>query len=98
MKCLKVHPTYIALISVLNACAHAGQVEEGRTQFNSMISDYGIEPRVKHYGSLVDIVGACRAHNNVELAQVATQALIRLEPESSAPYVLLYNMYADLGR
>ncbi|XP_058763397.1 pentatricopeptide repeat-containing protein At1g62260, mitochondrial-like [Vicia villosa] len=127
MKRLKTQPTYITFISVLNACAHAGLVEEGKRQFNSMISDYGIEPRVEHFASLVDILGrqgqlqeamdlidsmpmkpdkavwgallgACRVHNNVELAQVAAKALIRLEPESSAPYALLFNIYADLGQ
>ncbi|KAF7843726.1 pentatricopeptide repeat-containing protein [Senna tora] len=126
MKRFKVNPTYITFISVLSACAHVGLVEDGRRQFYSMINEYGIEPRVEHFASLVDIVGrhgqlqealdlinnmpfepdkavwgallgACRVHNNVELAQVAAEALIRLEPESSAPYVLLYNMYADLG-
>ncbi|XP_057421508.1 pentatricopeptide repeat-containing protein At1g62260, mitochondrial [Lotus japonicus] len=125
MKRLKIHPTYITFISVLNACAHAGLVEEGRRQFNSMINDYGIEPRVEHFASFVDILGrqgqlqeamdlinsmpvkpdkavwgallgSCRVHGNVELAQVAAQALISLEPESSGPYVLLYNMYANL--
>ncbi|TKY59562.1 Pentatricopeptide repeat-containing protein mitochondrial [Spatholobus suberectus] len=127
MKRLKIHPTYITFISVLNACAHAGLVEEGKTQFKSMISVYGIEPQVEHFASLVDILGrqgqlqeamdlintmpfkpdkavwgallgSCRVHNNVELALVAADALIRLEPESSAPYVLLYNMYANLGQ
>ncbi|KAI5315145.1 hypothetical protein L3X38_044321 [Prunus dulcis] len=101
-----------------------GLVDEGRSQFKSMISEFGIEPRVEHYASLVDIIGrhgqleeatgliksmpfepdkavwgallgACRVHNNVALARVAAEALMRLEPESSAPYVLLYNMYAD---
>ncbi|ESW31026.1 hypothetical protein PHAVU_002G202800 [Phaseolus vulgaris] len=127
MKRLKIHPTYITFIAVLNACAHAGLVEEGRRQFKSMVTDYGIEPRVEHFASLVDILGrqgqlkeaihlintmplkpdkavwgallgACRIHNNVQLAIVAADALIRLEPESSAPYVLLYNMYANLGQ
>ncbi|KAK7319357.1 hypothetical protein RJT34_04077 [Clitoria ternatea] len=127
MKRLKIHPTYITFISVLNACAHAGLVEEGKRQFKSMINDYGIEPRIEHFASLVDILGrqgklqeamdvinsmpfkpdkavwgallgGCRVHNNVELAQVAAEALISLEPESSAPYVLLYNMYANLGQ
>nr|XP_011458358.1 PREDICTED: pentatricopeptide repeat-containing protein At1g62260, mitochondrial [Fragaria vesca subsp. vesca]XP_011458359.1 PREDICTED: pentatricopeptide repeat-containing protein At1g62260, mitochondrial [Fragaria vesca subsp. vesca]XP_011458360.1 PREDICTED: pentatricopeptide repeat-containing protein At1g62260, mitochondrial [Fragaria vesca subsp. vesca] len=126
MKRLKVQPSYITFIAVLNACAHAGLVEEGRRQLKSMISDFGIEPRIEHYASLVDIMGrhgqledamdviysmpfeadkavwgallsACRVHNNTELAKVAAEALMRLEPESSAPYVLLYNMYADAG-
>lgn len=127
MKKFSVKPTYITFIAVLNACAHAGLVEEGRRQFKSMSNDYLIEPRVEHYACLVDIIGrhgqlqeamdlinkmpfdpdkavwgavlgACRVHNNVELAHVAAEALMRLEPESSAPYVLLYNMYADVGR
>jgi pentatricopeptide repeat protein len=127
MKRLNVWPTYITFISVLNACANAGLVEEGRKQFKSMSSEYGIEPRVEHFAALVDIVGrhgqleeamdlinsmpcepdkavwgallgACRVHHNVELARVAAEALMRLEPESSAPYVLLYNMYADVGQ
>lgn len=127
MKGIKIQPTYITFISVLNACAHAGLVEEGKRQFNSMIIDHGIEPRVEHFASLVDILGrqgqlqeamdlidnmpvkpdkavwgallgACRVHGNVELAQVAAKALIGLEPESSAPYALLFNLYADLGQ
>ncbi|KAJ4969308.1 hypothetical protein NE237_016009 [Protea cynaroides] len=127
MKRVKVQPTHITFISVLNACAHAGLVDEGRRHLKSMISDFGIEPRVEHFASLVDVVGrhgqleeamdlisdmpvkpdsavwgsllgACRVHKNVELAQVAAEALMKLEPESSAPYVLLYNMHADAGR
>ncbi|KAL0290639.1 UNVERIFIED_CONTAM: Pentatricopeptide repeat-containing protein, mitochondrial [Sesamum calycinum] len=127
MKWSKVAPTYITFISVLSACAHGGLVEEGRSYFRSMISDFGIEPRAEHFASLVDVVGrygqveeamdiisrmpiepdkavwgallgACRVHHNVELAKVAAEALMRLEPESSGPYILLYNMYADAGR
>lgn len=127
MKRLKFRPTHITFISVLNACANAGLVEEGRMHFRSMVNEFGIKPRVEHFAALVDILGrhgqveeamgvicsmplepdkavwgallgACRVHNNVEFARVAADALVRLEPESSAPYVLLYNMYADFGR
>lgn len=127
MKRFEVRPTYITFISVLSACAHAGLVEEGRRHFLSMVKEYGIEPTVEHFASLVDIVGrhgqlnealdiikdmpmkpdkavwgallgACRVHDNVELARVAAEALMQLEPESSAPYILLYNMFADSGR
>ncbi|XVF45587.1 hypothetical protein PTKIN_Ptkin02bG0218100 [Pterospermum kingtungense] len=127
MKRNKVQPTYIAFISVLTACAHAGSVDEGRAYFKAMVSEYGIEPTIEHYASLVDnvgqhglleeamdlvksmpfepdkavwgaVLGACRVHNNVELARVAAEALMRPEPESSAPYILLYNMYADAGQ
>lgn len=127
MKKLDVRPTYITFISVLSCCAHAGLVEEGKKNFDSMSAEYNIEPTVEHYASLVDIVGkhgelneamgiisrmpfeadkavwgallgACRLHNDVELGRVAAEALMKLEPESSAPYVMLYNMYADAGQ
>ncbi|KAL0345277.1 UNVERIFIED_CONTAM: Pentatricopeptide repeat-containing protein, mitochondrial [Sesamum radiatum] len=127
MKSSKVTPSYITFISVLSACAHGGLVDEGRSYFRSMISEFGIEPRAEHFASLVDVVGrygqveeamdiisrmpiepdkavwgallgACRVHHNVELAKVAAEALMRLEPESSGPYILLYTMYADAGR
>ncbi|CAK7329440.1 unnamed protein product [Dovyalis caffra] len=127
MKSFDVQPTHITFISVLHACAHAGLVEEGRRIFISMATEYGIEPSVEHYASLVDIMsrhgqleqaldmingmpfepdkavwgallGAAKVHNNIEVAQVAAEELIRLAPDSSAPYVLLYNMYADVGQ
>ncbi|KAJ8434935.1 hypothetical protein Cgig2_023932 [Carnegiea gigantea] len=57
MKRKRVQPTYITFISILNACSHAGLLDEGRTYFASMISDFGIEPRTEHYAALVDIAG-----------------------------------------
>ncbi|KAL7614899.1 hypothetical protein Lser_V15G08347 [Lactuca serriola] len=125
MKEESVKPTYITFISVLNACANTGLVEEGRMHFKSMVDEFGIEPRVEHFATLVDILGrnghfeeamdvirgmkiepdkavwgallgACKVHNDVKLARVAAEALIKLEPESSTAYVLLHNMYADI--
>ncbi|KAG6426937.1 hypothetical protein SASPL_111176 [Salvia splendens] len=57
MKCFKVKPTYITFISVLSTCAHGGLVEEGRSDFKSMVEDFGIKPRVEHFSSLEDVVG-----------------------------------------
>ncbi|KAJ9537287.1 hypothetical protein OSB04_030020 [Centaurea solstitialis] len=47
----------ITFIGVLSACCHAGLVEEGKRHFESMKSVYGIEPNVKHYGCMVDLLG-----------------------------------------
>ncbi|KAK9273081.1 hypothetical protein L1049_017888 [Liquidambar formosana] len=52
-------PHAITFIGVLNACSHAGLVNDGRHYFNMMRNEYGIEPTVEHYGCLVDIL--CRA-------------------------------------
>lgn len=51
-------PIAITFIGVLNACSHAGLVNDGHRYFNMMINDYGIEPTIEHYGCLVDIL--CR--------------------------------------
>ncbi|KAF9598543.1 hypothetical protein IFM89_028075 [Coptis chinensis] len=50
-------PNSITFIGVLNACSHAGLVNEGWKQFNSMGSKYGITPSGKHYACIVDILG-----------------------------------------
>ncbi|KAL3539112.1 hypothetical protein ACH5RR_002478 [Cinchona calisaya] len=57
MKQLKVRPTYITFISVLSACAHAGLVDQGRSYFKAMTDEFGIEPRVEHFASIVDVMG-----------------------------------------
>lgn len=127
MKQLGARPTYITFIAVLNACTHAGLVDQGWLHFEAMINEFGIEPRVEHFASIVDMMGrfgnveealniiyrmslvpdksvwgallnACKVHNNVEIAQIAAEALLRLDPEDSGPYVLVYNMFVDVGR
>ncbi|CAH9103754.1 unnamed protein product [Cuscuta europaea] len=44
------------------------------------------------------LLSTCRVHSNVSLARRAANELLRLDPENSAPYVLLANMYSSLGR
>ncbi|KAK9061843.1 hypothetical protein SSX86_019027 [Deinandra increscens subsp. villosa] len=47
----------ITFIGVLSACCHAGLVEEGERHFKSMKNVYNIEPNIKHYGCMVDLLG-----------------------------------------
>ncbi|OMO93841.1 hypothetical protein COLO4_16640 [Corchorus olitorius] len=54
-----IKPDGITFIAVLSACSHSGFVEKGKEIFHSMKRDYGIEPNIKHYGCLVDLL--CRA-------------------------------------
>ncbi|CAA2969532.1 pentatricopeptide repeat-containing At1g08070, chloroplastic-like [Olea europaea subsp. europaea] len=53
----KVVPNDVTFIAVLCACSHAGLVHEGRGLFASMSRDFGIEPRIEHYGCVVDMLG-----------------------------------------
>jgi pentatricopeptide repeat protein len=50
-------PTDITFIGLLNACSHSGLVEEGRKFFQSMEQEYGIDPKIEHYGCMVDLLG-----------------------------------------
>ncbi|TKY58938.1 Pentatricopeptide repeat-containing protein [Spatholobus suberectus] len=44
------------------------------------------------------LLGACRIYKNVEIAELALQQLIELEPKNPANFVMLSNIYKDLGR
>ncbi|KAH7668273.1 TPR-like protein [Dioscorea alata] len=57
MKRRSLKPDDITFIGVLNACSHSGLVEVGLACFKSMIKDYKLEPKVQHYGCMVDILG-----------------------------------------
>ncbi|KAL5798076.1 hypothetical protein ACOSQ2_002896 [Xanthoceras sorbifolium] len=61
-------PHAITFIGVLNACSHAGLVDDGRRYFSMMINDYRIEPTVEHYGCLVDIL--CRTGHLEEAKRI----------------------------
>lgn len=50
-------PDAVTFVGLLNACTHGGLVVEGRSYFDTMIKDFGIEPRIEHYGCLVDLLG-----------------------------------------
>ncbi|KAM3364096.1 pentatricopeptide repeat-containing protein like [Capsicum galapagoense] len=53
----KVKPNDITLVGVLSACCHAGLFDYGEGIFHSMNKLYGIEPKIEHYGCMVDILG-----------------------------------------
>ncbi|KAI3841711.1 hypothetical protein MKX03_006855 [Papaver bracteatum] len=52
-----VKPDHVTFVSVLSACSHAGLVEQGQSCFQLMQQKYGIEPSLKHYGCMVDLLG-----------------------------------------
>ncbi|XP_042046518.1 pentatricopeptide repeat-containing protein At1g31430-like isoform X3 [Salvia splendens] len=54
---LGIRPDDITFVGVLSACSHGGLVEEGRKHFDSMTKVYQLEPKLEHYGCLIDLLG-----------------------------------------
>ncbi|KAL2241619.1 pentatricopeptide repeat-containing protein At3g02330 [Sesamum indicum] len=57
MQLEKIIPNHATFVAVLRACAHIGLVDEALHYFNLMQNDYGLEPQLEHYSSMVDVLG-----------------------------------------
>ncbi|CAH8355162.1 unnamed protein product [Eruca vesicaria subsp. sativa] len=123
----KVKPNGITFLGLLSACSHVGLWQQGLKYFDMMREDYQIEPKIEHYGCLIDVLArageleraveiiktmpmkpdskiwgsllsSCRTRSNLDVALLAMDHLVELEPEDMGNYVLLSNIYADLGK
>ncbi|XP_059633236.1 putative pentatricopeptide repeat-containing protein At3g11460, mitochondrial [Cornus florida] len=59
------------------------------------IENMPTEPDVDVLGALL---GACRIHSNVELAELVAERLYQLHPQTITFHVLMANIYAEAGR
>lgn len=127
MKKEGISPSSLTFTTILNACRHAGLVEEGRKYFESMMRDYSIFPGVEQCACMVDLLGragclkeaydfiekmpikpdssvwgallgACKIHGDVELAELVYNRLFELDCDAVTLYVLMSNIYAEAGR
>lgn len=60
-----------------------------------MIMKMPVKPDSRIWNSLLS---SCRIHHNLDMAIIAMGHLLELEPDESGGYVLLANMYAELGK
>ncbi|KAF6157438.1 hypothetical protein GIB67_004376 [Kingdonia uniflora] len=71
---------HISFVGILNACSHGGLVDLGLEIFRSMTEDFGIEPRIEHYGCMVDLLGRVgfleEAYNLIKGMRVAPDRII----------------------
>ncbi|MCD7448607.1 hypothetical protein HAX54_044861 [Datura stramonium] len=56
MKECGVTPNEVTFVAVLGACRHMGLVDAGRSYFDAMTRYYNVEPNIKHYGCMVDLL------------------------------------------
>ncbi|XP_047323830.1 pentatricopeptide repeat-containing protein At1g04840 [Impatiens glandulifera] len=123
----RIKPDEVVFLAILTACLHSRQPDKALEIFDSMRNDHSIEPAMKHYTLIVDILGragrlaearsfinkmpmdpdfviwgalfsACRAHKDVEMAELASKKLLQLQPDHPGVHVFLSNVYADVER
>ncbi|KAI3958138.1 hypothetical protein MKW98_020780 [Papaver atlanticum] len=57
MEKLGIQPDDNTFLGLLCGCIHAGLVEEGLKYFDGMSRVYSLNPRIEHYGCMVDLLG-----------------------------------------
>ncbi|WCJ34136.1 Pentatricopeptide repeat (PPR) superfamily protein [Euphorbia peplus] len=75
-----VTPRDLTFTAVLTACSHRGLVERGMEIYESMRRDYGIEPRLEHYGCVVDMLG--RAGRLAEAEKFVLEMPVKPSPST----------------
>ncbi|XP_065862759.1 pentatricopeptide repeat-containing protein At5g66520-like [Euphorbia lathyris] len=76
---------------MIDLFARAGYLDEAFKFIRGM----PFEPTKPMWGSLLT---GCRAHNNLEFSEFVARKLIELEPQNSAYYVILSNLYSEMGK
>ncbi|KAH0983433.1 hypothetical protein GBA52_010610 [Prunus armeniaca] len=105
---------HVTFLGILSACGHAGQVDDGIFYLRNMGSQLDLFGRAGRLSEAFEtiksmpfspdsgvwgtLLGACRVHGNVELAEEASRHLFDLEPQNSGYYILLSNIHADAGK
>ncbi|XP_028804629.1 putative pentatricopeptide repeat-containing protein At5g40405 [Neltuma alba] len=95
MKQYGIQPNEVSFISVLRGCNVIGLVEEGQKHFESMKNLYRIDPKLEHYGLMVDLYG--RAGRLEEAMNFINK--MPMEPHAGAWIALLNacRMYNNRG-
>ncbi|XP_062017055.1 pentatricopeptide repeat-containing protein At2g27610 [Rosa rugosa] len=85
-----IDPTMEHYSCMVDLYSRAGKLEKAMNLINSM-------PFTADANVWRALLGACRVHRNLELGKLAAEKLISLQPQDSAAYVLLSNIYAAAG-
>ncbi|XP_057984091.1 pentatricopeptide repeat-containing protein At2g33760-like [Malania oleifera] len=79
---------YTCMVDLLG---RAGRLDEALELIENMHVD-------RDEGLWSAFLGACRIHGRIELAEKAAKSLLELQPQNPGHYVLLSNIYANVGR
>ncbi|KAG8387507.1 hypothetical protein BUALT_Bualt02G0028300 [Buddleja alternifolia] len=87
---LHISPTMEIYSCMVDLYSRAGNLDKAMAVINGMPFSAG--PTVWR-----TLLAACRVHKNLELGKLAAEKLISCQPNDSAAYVLLANLYAVSG-
>ncbi|XP_058074608.1 pentatricopeptide repeat-containing protein At1g08070, chloroplastic-like [Magnolia sinica] len=76
---------------MVDLLGRAGHIEKAEEFIRNM-------PMVPDFFVLGGLLGACRIHGNLEVAERAARQLLELDPANGGAYVLLSNIYGSLGK
>ncbi|XP_057952563.1 pentatricopeptide repeat-containing protein At3g29230-like [Malania oleifera] len=72
-------PNDYTFSNALFACSHGGMVENGRKIFDSMERDFGVSPKLKHFGCFIDLLSR---NDHLEEAELLVKEM-PFEPDSA---------------
>ncbi|KAL6011688.1 hypothetical protein ACLOJK_002136 [Asimina triloba] len=80
MRSMRIKPSVVTFIGLLKACSHGGRVEDGKKYFDMMSKEFGLIPKVEHYGCMVDLLGRAgflnEAHDFIKSMPIEPPAII----------------------
>jgi len=81
-----LRPNSITFVAILSACKHGGLVAEGQRYFNLMTSEFVIEPKLEHFGCMIDLLAR---------AGLITEALEVVNNMTCKPDVIIWRSILD---
>ncbi|RZC71782.1 hypothetical protein C5167_034948 [Papaver somniferum] len=97
-----VKKSQISWNTMISAFGMHGKCLEALDLFNQMLKEeaYGLVqhlPPRERTSALDALLSSCRIYGNVEVGDIVGRELLDLDPNNSATYVLLANLYAEAG-
>ena len=74
-----IAPNEVTFLCILNACSHAGLMDEAETYYLSMSNKYGISPSIEHHTCMVMIFG-CSGQFDKAISVIKTMESFNSHP------------------
>ncbi|XP_008806183.1 pentatricopeptide repeat-containing protein At4g02750-like [Phoenix dactylifera] len=91
-------PNDITFVGMLTAYTHSGLADEGCRYFVNMSKVYGVQPEMKHYGCIVDLLIRAWIHIEIGIVDEVRSQVLKLEHQQSGYCVVLSNICAAASR